>query len=97
MKILGSLYANSSSQSKREIAKNHLRKVTEQFPEDVEAWIELAQILEQSDLQGALQAYGMATKILKDKVQVDLPPEILNNVAALHYRYMILGMSRHFF
>ncbi|KAK6641359.1 protein required for normal CLN1 and CLN2 G1 cyclin expression [Polyplax serrata] len=86
MKILGSLYANSTSQSKREIAKNHLRKVTEQFPEDVEAWIELAQILEQSDLQGALQAYGMATKILRDKVQVDLPPEILNNVGALHYR-----------
>lgn len=86
MKILGSLYANSSSQSKREIAKNHLRKVTEQFPEDVEAWIELAQILEQSDLPGALQAYGMAIKILRDKVEVDLPPEILNNVAALHYR-----------
>ncbi|KAL0276258.1 UNVERIFIED_CONTAM: hypothetical protein PYX00_003864 [Menopon gallinae] len=86
MKILGSLYANSTSQSKREIAKNHLKKVTEQFPEDVEAWIELAQILEQSDLQGALQAYGMATKILNEKVKVDIPPEILNNVAALHYR-----------
>lgn len=27
MKILGSLYANSQSQSKRDIAKNHLRKV----------------------------------------------------------------------
>ena len=31
--------------------KGHLKKVTEQFPEDVEAWIELAQILERSDLQ----------------------------------------------
>lgn len=27
MKILGSLYANSQSQSKRDIAKSHLRKV----------------------------------------------------------------------
>jgi hypothetical protein len=27
MKILGSLYASSTSQSKRDIAKNHLRKV----------------------------------------------------------------------
>ncbi|KAF6205513.1 hypothetical protein GE061_019686 [Apolygus lucorum] len=86
MKILGSLYASSSSQSKRDIAKNHLRKVTEQFPDDVEAWIELAQILEQSDLQGSLQAYGTATKILRETVHAEIPPEILNNVACLHYR-----------
>lgn len=86
MKILGSLYASSSSQSKRDIAKNHLKKVTEQFPDDVEAWIELAQILEQNDLQGSLQAYATATNILTDKVKADIPPEILNNVAALHYR-----------
>jgi len=90
MKILGSLYANSSSQSKRDIAKNHLRKVTEQFPDDVEAWIELAQILEQSDLNAALNAYGTATRILKEKVQADIPPEILNNVGALHYRYVYI-------
>ena len=37
-------------------------------------------------IQGALSAYGTATKILKEKVQVELPPEILNNVAALHFR-----------
>lgn len=86
MKILGSLYANSTSQTKRDIAKTHLKKVTEQFPDDVEAWIELAQILEQNDLQGSLQAYATATHILKDKVKADIPPEILNNVAALHFR-----------
>lgn len=86
MKILGSLYASSSSQSKRDIAKSHLKKVTEQFPDDVEAWIELAQILEQNDLQGSLQAYATATNILTEKVKADIPPEILNNVAALHYR-----------
>lgn len=51
MKILGSLYASSTSQSKRDIARTHLKKVTDQFPDDVEAWIELAQILEQTDLQ----------------------------------------------
>lgn len=51
MKILGSLYAASNSQSKRDIARTHLKKVTDQFPDDVEAWIELAQILEQFDLQ----------------------------------------------
>jgi len=31
--------------------QQHLKKVTEQFPDDVEAWIELAQILERSDVQ----------------------------------------------
>lgn len=86
MKILGALYANSSSQSKRDIAKNHLKKVTEQFPDDIEAWIELAQILEQSDLPAALQAYANATTNLKEKVEADIPPEILNNVGACHYR-----------
>lgn len=32
-------------------AQNHLKKVTEQYPDDVEAWIELAGILEQTDVQ----------------------------------------------
>ncbi|CAM1324980.1 CTR9 (predicted), partial [Pycnogonum litorale] len=86
MKILGSLYANSTSQTKRDHAKQHLKKVTEQFPDDVEAWIELAQILEQSDIQVAQSAYSTVTKILKDKVEADVPPEILNNVGALHFR-----------
>jgi RNA polymerase-associated protein CTR9 len=44
MKILGSLYASSANEEKRKVAETHLRKVTEQFPEDVEAWIELAQV-----------------------------------------------------
>ena len=94
MKILGSLYSTSTSQSKRDIAKNHLKKVTEQFPDDVEAWIELAQILEQNDLQASLQAYGTATGILQDKVKADIPPEILNNVAALHFRLGSLDEAR---
>jgi RNA polymerase-associated protein CTR9 len=52
MKILGSLYAQSPNQAKRDNAKQFLKKVTEQQPEDIEAWIELAQVLEQSDPQG---------------------------------------------
>ena len=86
MKILGSIYAGLKDQEKKEIAKQNFKKVTEQCPDDIEAWIELAQILEANDIQGALTAYGIATKILKEKVQEDIPPEILNNVASLHYR-----------
>ena len=36
--------------------------------------------------QQALSAYRTASKILKDKVHADIPPEILNNIAALHFR-----------
>lgn len=63
----------------------------------MEAWIELAQILEQSDIQGALSAYGTATEILKEKVEADVPPEILNNVGALHYRLGNLQDAKVFF
>lgn len=94
MKILGSLYANSTSQTKREVARTHLAKVTQQFPDDVEAWIEMAQILEQTDLIASLSAYGTATKILRDKVGAEIPPEMLNNVGSLHYRLGDLDHAR---
>lgn len=51
MKILSSLYAESKDDAKQELAKDYLQKVVEQFPDDVEAWIELAQILEGFDVQ----------------------------------------------
>ena len=35
--------------------------------------------------QGALNAYATATKLVQE-VSSDIPPEILNNVAALHFR-----------
>ncbi|XP_028331620.1 RNA polymerase-associated protein CTR9 homolog isoform X2 [Gouania willdenowi] len=97
IKILGSLYASSEDQEKRDVAKGHLKKVTEQYPDDVEAWIELAQILEQTDIQGALSAYGTATRILQEKVQADVPPEILNNLGALHFRLGNLGEAKKYF
>jgi len=60
--------------------------VTEQFPDDVEAWMELSQILEQSDHQASLQAANTAAKLLKDTVYLDLPADMLNNIAALYDR-----------
>lgn len=44
--------------------------------------------------QGALSAYGTATRILQEKVQADVPPEILNNVGALHFRLGNLGEAK---
>lgn len=108
--------------------QGHLKKVTEQRPDDVEAWIELAQILEQTDIQvlliytwqvmcvlltraqgahslisfihfssyvkGALSAYGTATRIVREELQADVPPEILNNVGSLHFRLGNLGEAK---
>lgn len=39
-------------------------------------------------------AYRTATTILTDKVKAEIPPEILNNVAALHYRVSNLAEAR---
>ncbi|OXA64554.1 RNA polymerase-associated protein CTR9 [Folsomia candida] len=86
MKILGSLYANSSSQSKRDIAKDYLKKVTTREPDDVEAWIELAQILEQTDLLESQKSYNTAIKLFQEKVKVSVPPEIYSNLGSLNYR-----------
>ena len=96
MKILGSLYANSENEEKREIAKSHLKKVTEHEPDDVEAWIELAQILEQTDLPGSLKAYETAISIWNDKVRETIPPQIVNNVGSLHYRLGNLHAGTYF-
>ena len=90
MKILGSLYAQGNSQTKRDVAKDYLKKVTAREPEDVEAWIELAQILEQSDLNDCLKSYTTALKLFKEKVNVPILPEINNNIGSVHYRYVIL-------
>ena len=65
MKILGSLYANSPSESKRETAKNLLKKVTDEFPDDVEAWIELGAVLEATDTQVQLKKLQLPMIILR--------------------------------
>uniref|UniRef100_H2YEL2 Uncharacterized protein n=1 Tax=Ciona savignyi TaxID=51511 RepID=H2YEL2_CIOSA len=104
MKILGSLYTQSDHPDKQDLAKKHLRKVSEQYPDDVEAWIELAQLLERQQststsdgVQGALAAYGTATSLVQDRVKADVPPEILNNIAGLHFRLGNLNEAKKYY
>ena len=85
-KILGSLYSVSSDAAKREVAKDHLKKVTSEHPDDLEAWIELAGILEETNVHEALSCYEKAADLLKENVSSELPPELLNNMAALHQK-----------
>jgi len=36
-------------------------------------------------VQGAMSAYNTAVSILKNNVGIEIPPEIYNNMAALHF------------
>ncbi|VDO03599.1 unnamed protein product [Rodentolepis nana] len=83
LKILGSLYAQSNKLDKQAQAKQLFKQVTESQPDDVEAWIEYAQLLE-NDVSEALNAYLNALTIL-DNVQLDVSPEILNNIGVLYF------------
>ncbi|CAF2780986.1 unnamed protein product [Rotaria sp. Silwood2] len=86
MKILASIYAESNDQEKREKAKEYLKKVTQHDPHDIDSWIQLAEILEGVDLQVSLDAYMMASKLIRDFHGKDTPMEMLNNMGSLHYR-----------
>merc|ERR1719412_1883783 len=97
MRILGALYASSDNDEKREIAKSHLKKVTDHFNDDVEAWVELAQILAQNDLPASLSANMTALKIFTEIPGAEHPPEILNNMGSLHYLLGNITESREFF
>ncbi|VDP07315.1 unnamed protein product [Soboliphyme baturini] len=85
-KILGSLLSNSDKPERKERAQELIKKIVDQYPDDVEAWIEYALLTQQNDAQGALQAYKKAIHILRDVINVDVSPEIINNVGALYYR-----------
>ena len=52
MKILASIYAESTDPDKRDKAKEFLKKVTQHDTHDIDSWIQLAEILEGVDLQG---------------------------------------------
>ena len=49
-------------------------------------WIELSQLLEGTDLSAAVAAYNKAIALMTEQVNMEIPPEILNNIAALQYR-----------
>lgn len=96
LKVLASLYARSNSQSKKEQARDFLKKVTENRPDDVEGWVELASLCEQHDTQAALTAYKTSIKLYESK-SVSIPPELYNNIAALLFSTDSLEESEHYY
>lgn len=96
LKVLASLYARLNSQTKKEQARNYLKKVVENKPDDVEAWVELASLTEQYDTQTALSAYKTAIKLYEDKSE-PVPPELYNNIAALLFSIDSLEESEQYY
>lgn len=96
LKVLASLYAMSTHQSKKEQARNFLRKVTEKRPDDVEAWVELASLTEQHNTPLALSAYKTAINLYETRSQ-KVPPELYNNIAALLFSTEDLQESEKYY
>ncbi|VDN08031.1 unnamed protein product [Thelazia callipaeda] len=91
LKILGSLYAHyelgnqKERDERRKKAREILKKVVEMCPDDVEALIDIAQLTENCDPQGSLAAYIKASNFLNRMIEVDVPPEITNNIGSLYF------------
>lgn len=96
LKILASLYAQSTSQSKKDQARKYLKTVTGKRPEDVEAWVELASLTEQYDTPTALAAYRTSIKLYESRSK-PVPPELYNNIAALLFSTNDLDESEEFY
>lgn len=64
LKVLGSLYAHSEpadqkeKETRRQKAKEVLKKVVDMFPDDIEALIDYAQLIENSNPQVNLMFYS---------------------------------------
>ncbi|CAF0876803.1 unnamed protein product [Adineta ricciae] len=97
MKILASIYGESSDQDKRDKAREFLKKVTQHDEHDIDSWIQLAEILEGVDLQGSLDAYLTASRLIREVHGRDTPIEMLNNMGSLHYRLNNYEESRKCF
>lgn len=96
LKILASLYARSSHQSKKDQARTYLKKVTEKRPDDAEAWIELGSLTEQYDTPTALSAYRTTIKLYESRSK-PVPPEVYNNIAALLFSIDELDESEKYY
>uniref|UniRef100_A0A0N5AFT6 TPR_REGION domain-containing protein n=1 Tax=Syphacia muris TaxID=451379 RepID=A0A0N5AFT6_9BILA len=88
LKVLGSLYAHSDpadqkeKETRRQKAKEILKKVVDMCPDDIEALIDYAQLIENINPQGSLDAYEKVIELLQANM-IDVPPEIINNIGSL--------------
>ena len=85
MKILGCLYAAVPGGEKRQEAEKYLQRATDLQPEDLEAWLELAAVLERTNAGKAIVAYEHAVRLLLS-IPESVPVEVTNNIGSLHFQ-----------
>lgn len=95
MRTLGHLYAESNDREKIKLAKGYLEKVTDTNPQDWEAMIDYAQVLEQFHPEKALAQYGKVITLIEEN-ELDIRPEIYNNIGSLHIRMGNLQEAKTF-
>jgi tetratricopeptide (TPR) repeat protein len=91
------LYGQSDNAAKKEKGKAYLKQVTKQQPEDVEAWIELAKLMQHTEKVEALKAYTHAITIIKSQFGAVNCPELLDNVGCLHHQLKQFEKARDFY
>ncbi|KAI3384535.1 hypothetical protein SNEBB_003603 [Seison nebaliae] len=91
-KLLAILYVHERADSKKEDGRRrqksieYMREVCEKCPNDIDAWINYAQMLDaHTETKLVLDAYTQASKLIREK-NVLVPLEMLNNIASLYYK-----------
>ena len=76
---------------KRAKALDFLRRAATAMPDDIEVWLEYAELLQRRDVASAFKAYEHALQVWREQVEMPVPPEMLNNFAVLKHK---LGDSK---
>lgn len=80
-------------QGRKEKALEHFKKATRMNPRDVDAWLEMGELLVSSDFAGALESFQTAHNLLKKSQEV-IPLALLNNIGVLHFEKGELEAAR---
>lgn len=81
LKVLGHIYVQLGQTEK---AQEFLRKAAKIDPRDAQAFLDLGELLISTDTGAALDAFKTACSLLK-KGGEEVPIEVLNNIAVIHF------------
>uniref|UniRef100_A0A1I7XTC8 TPR_REGION domain-containing protein n=1 Tax=Heterorhabditis bacteriophora TaxID=37862 RepID=A0A1I7XTC8_HETBA len=73
---------------RRQKARETFTKLLEIWSDDIEVLIDLAQLVESTDSTKSLSLYERACELLRERENIEAPPEMVNNMGSL---YMQLG------
>ncbi|KAG0580584.1 hypothetical protein KC19_4G184500 [Ceratodon purpureus] len=90
LKAIGHILGQQGRKGK---ALEHFKKATRMNPRDVDAWLEMGELLVSSDFAAALESFQTAHTLLKKNQEV-VPLGLLNNIGVLHFEKGELEAAR---